>query len=290
MVTLPLSKTQNAFVSTALPAVIMGIVNCTPDSFWKGSRGCGHQGAELALQLVEEGADILDLGAESTRPGANYIEESEELGRLLPVIEEIRRHSSIPISVDTRKKSVMEGAWYSGANILNDISALEDDRELGSFVAKMGMPVILLHKRGVPSTMQNNGTYKNAFLQVNKYLQSRVELALSLGIESDKIWIDPGIGFGKDFEANHSLVRNCGQLCGGKFPVVMGLSRKTFVAQMVSRGDLPPPEQRLAGTLAANMVAVEAGASILRVHDVAATKDMLLVLESLKSECIGNFR
>lgn len=308
MVHLPLSEeSQPNFVFTPLSAVIMGIVNCTPDSFWRGSRGCGHQGAELALKLVEEGADILDLGAESTRPGAEYIEEGEELGRLLPVIEEIRRHSSIPISVDTRKKNVMEGAWNSGANILNDISALEDDPELGSFVAKRGMPVILMHKRGIPSSMQNDGAYDNVFFQVSTYLHRRAEMALSLGVESDKIWVDPGIGFGKDFEANHSLVRQCGKLCEGKFPVVMALSRKTFVAQMISsrmggfdsgkftgnssiKSELPPPQQRLAGTLAANMMAVAAGASILRVHDVAATKDILLVLESLKSECNGNFR
>ncbi len=265
---------------------IMGIVNVTPDSFWKGSRGLGHQGAELALRLVEEGADILDLGAESSRPGSEYVEAEEEIVRLLPVIEEIRRYSSVPLSIDTRKKAVMEAAWQQGASIVNDISALEDDPELGVFAAQKGLPVILMHKQGIPSTMQDNPLSDNALHQVDEYLQRRVQVALSLGIESDKIWLDPGIGFGKDFQANKILVAECGALCGGQYPVVMGVSRKSFVAQMIGRNSAP--EDRLAGTLATNMVAVMAGASILRVHDVAATRDMLLVLENLKSEWIGS--
>ncbi|MBR5581098.1 MAG: dihydropteroate synthase [Treponema sp.] len=265
---------------------IMGIVNVTPDSFWKKSRGLGHQGAELALQLVEEGADILDLGAESSRPGSQYVEAEEEIRRLLPVIEEIRRHSSVPLSIDTRKKTVMEAAWQQGASIVNDISALEDDPELGVFAACKGLTVILMHKQGIPSSMQNNPLTDNAHAQVDEYLQQRVQVALSLGIESDKIWLDPGIGFGKSFQANKILVTECGTLCGGRFPVVMGVSRKSFVAQMLARDT--SPEDRLAGTLATNMMAVMAGASILRVHDVAATRDMLLVLENLKSERIGS--
>lgn len=265
---------------------IMGIVNATPDSFWQESRGLGHQGAELALQLVEEGADILDLGAESSRPGSQYVEAEEEIRRLIPVIEEIRRHSSVPLSIDTRKKVVMEAAWQQGASIVNDISALEDDPELGAFAADKGLTVILMHKQGIPFTMQHNPLGSTAFAQVDAYLQQRVQVALSLGIESDKIWLDPGIGFGKNFQANRILVTECGKLCGGKYPVVMGVSRKSFVAQMTGRN--PPPEDRLAGTLATNMVAVMAGASILRVHDVAATRDMLLVLENLKSERIGS--
>ncbi|MBO7174999.1 MAG: dihydropteroate synthase [Spirochaetaceae bacterium] len=265
---------------------IMGIVNVTPDSFWKGSRGLGHQGAELALKLVEEGADILDLGAESSRPGSEYVGAEEEIRRLIPVIEEIRRYSSVPLSIDTRKKVVMEAAWQQGASIVNDISALEDDPELGVFAAQKGLPVILMHKQGIPSTMQDNPLSDNALHQVNDYLQQRVQVALSLGIESDKIWLDPGIGFGKDFQANKNLVTECGTLCGGKYPVVMGVSRKSFVAQMIGRNSAP--EDRLAGTLATNMMAVMAGASILRVHDVAATRDMLLVLENLKSERISS--
>lgn len=285
---------SKVFVSTPLPALIMGIVNATPDSFWQGSRGSGHQAAELALQLVEEGAHIIDLGAESTRPGSSYIDQELEQERLIPVVQEIRRHSQIPLSIDTRKQPVMEAAWEAGAHILNDVSALEDDSRMGAFAAAKGLPVILMHKRGIPATMQQDTAYQDAFSQVDEYLRRRVEVALSLGIQSDRIWIDPGIGFGKDFQANRSLVVRCGQLCGGRFPVLMGLSRKSFVAQ-ITAGFLPtqgevPPESRLAGTLAANMMATMSGASILRVHDVAATREMLSVLENLRSECIDNFR
>jgi dihydropteroate synthase len=180
----------------------------------------------------------------------------------------------------------MEAAWQQGASIVNDISALEDDPELGVFAAQKGLPVILMHKQGIPSTMQDNPLCENVFYHVNEYLQQRVQVALSLGIESDKIWLDPGIGFGKSFQANKILVTECGTLCGGKYPVVIGESRKSFVAHMTGRNSAP--EDRLAGTLATNMVAVMAGASILRVHDVAATRDMLLVLENLKSERIDS--
>lgn len=272
----------------------MGIVNATPDSFWQGSRGSVHQAAELALQLVEEGAHIIDLGAESTRPGSSYIDEDQELERLIPVIQEIRRHSQVPLSIDTRKQSVMAAAWEAGAQILNDVSALEDDSRMGAFAAAKGLPVILMHKRGIPATMQHDTSYDDAFGQVDEYLRRRVEVALSLGIQSDRIWIDPGIGFGKDFQANRILVARCGQLCGGRFPVVMGLSRKSFVAQLVAGASQKqgerPPESRLAGTLAANIMATIAGASVLRVHDVAATRDMLSVLENLRSECVSSFR
>ena len=285
---------QGCVVSTTVPVLIMGIVNATPDSFWQGSRGSGHQAAELALQLVEEGAHIIDLGAESTRPGSSYIDEDQELERLIPVVQEIRRHSQVPLSIDTRKQSVMAAAWEAGAQILNDVSALEDDPQLGVFAASHGLPVILMHKRGKPATMQHDTSYDDAFAQVDTYLQGRVEVALSLGIQSDRIWIDPGIGFGKDFQANRILVARCGQLCGGRFPVVMGLSRKSFVAQLVAGASQKqgerPPESRLAGTLAANMMATIAGASVLRVHDVAATRDVLSVLENLRSECVSSFR
>lgn len=272
----------------ASSALVMGIVNVTPDSFWRGSRGSGNQGAELALRLASEGADLLDLGAESSRPGSSYVEAEEEIRRLLPVIEQIRRHSAIPLSIDTRKKAVMEAAWQAGANIVNDISALEDDPELGIFAASHGLTVILMHKRGVPATMQDDPLGGDAFAQVDEYLRRRAQVALSLGIDSDRIWVDPGIGFGKDFQANRVLVAECGRLCGGRHPVVMGLSRKSFIAQLVGRPSVP--DDRLAGTVAANMAAAAAGASVLRVHDVAATRDMLMVLENLNIERIDNIR
>src|SRR5574344_1582352 len=266
-------KLANKTISTDLKSFIMGIVNCTPDSFYSKSRG----GAEQAIRLIEEGADILDIGGESTRPGSSYVEADEEIKRVVPVIEEIRKKSSIPISVDTRKKSVMEAAYNAGADIVNDISALEDDAFMAQFAAEKKLPVILMHKRGIPVIMQKNTSYKDVFDEVNSYLLNRIEYAKAAGILEDKIILDPGIGFGKNLEANKVLINRCGELCGGKYKVLMALSRKTCIGEMTGRA----VADRLYGTLAADMVAVQNGASLLRVHDVAACRDTMKILSSL---------
>src|SRR5574344_647130 len=247
-------------ISTTLPAFIMGIVNATPDSFFDASRG----GAEQAIRLVEEGADIIDIGGESSRPGAAYIDAEEEIRRVVPVIESIRKSSDIPISVDTRKREVMEASFNAGADIVNDISALEDDPSLADFAALHKLPVVLMHKRGIPVIMQRNGSYHDAFKEVNDYLVSRASFARSRGIDASKIIVDPGIGFGKDLDANKTLIGRCGELCGGAYHVLMALSRKTCIGEMTGR----PVEGRLAGTIAANMYAVIEGATFVRVHDV----------------------
>ena len=193
----------------------------------------------------------------------------EELRRIIPVIKKIRAVSSVAISVDTRKKEVIEAAVSEGADILNDVSALEDDESIASFAAEKGIPVILMHKRGIPAIMQNNTSYRDVFWEVNAYLASRVSYALSRGIEPNKIIVDPGIGFGKDFEANCILIKNCGKFCGGMYPVLMALSRKTCIGEMTGKR----AEDRLCGTVAADMIAVMRGASIVRVHDVGAALD-----------------
>lgn len=260
-------------ISTDFPAFLMGIVNCTPDSFFSGSRG----GAERAFELIDEGADILDLGGESTRPGSDYVSAEEEIKRIVPVIQEIRRRSDIPISVDTRKMSVMKAAFDSGADILNDISSLEDDPQMAFFAAEKKIPVILMHKRGIPSTMQADTEYKDIFNEVSLYLEQRAEFAIKCGIEKEKIIVDPGIGFGKNLGGNLSLISNCGSLCAGKFPVLMALSRKSCIGQITGR----EVQDRLYGTLAADLISVLKGAFMLRVHDVAPCKDTLAVLKSL---------
>ncbi len=249
-------------VRTERKALVMGIVNVTPDSFYEGSRG----GLERAMRLVEEGADILDLGAESSRPGCTYIDSDEELGRLIPVIKEIRKRTDVPISIDTRKKTVMQEAFYSGADILNDISALEDDAELGAFCAEQKLPVILMHR---------NAIEKDAVNEVSEYLLGRAAAAEALGIPSSKIIVDPGIGFNKNFENNCDLIRGSGSLCGGKYKILMALSRKRCIGKMTGR-DIP---ERLYGTLAADIVSVIKGCSLVRVHDVKETIDTLKVLE-----------
>ena len=257
-------------ITTERPAFVMGIVNATPDSFFAESRG----EADRALRLIDEGADILDIGGESTRPGADYVDADEEIRRIVPVLRAVRRHSSIPVSVDTRKSAVLRAALDEGADMLNDVSALEDDEQSAAVAAHAKIPVILMHKRGVPAIMQEDTAYGDVFAEVDAYLHGRVRYARSRGIADNKIVLDPGIGFGKDTGANCTLVRRCGQLCGGRYPVLMALSRKSVIGALTGR----EADGRLAGTLAANLLAVMAGASLLRVHDVQETVDAMAVL------------
>ena len=267
---------SNRTITTALPAFVMGIVNATPDSFFDKSRG----GADEALRLVDEGAEILDIGGESSRPGSDYVSGEEEIRRVIPVVEEVRRHSDIPISVDTRKFEVMKAAFEAGADILNDISALEDDSSLAPFCAETKIPVILMHKRGNPSTMQKNTAYGNVFDEVNEYLKSRVEFAKSFGIADEKIWLDPGIGFGKNTADNFELMRRCGEFLEGKYPLLMALSRKTCIGDVTGR----EVSQRLPGTIAANLLSVLKGAGMIRVHDVKEAVDSLKVMKAFFEE------
>lgn len=261
-------------VSTQLPAFVMGIVNCTPDSFYENSRG----GAEQALKLIEEGADIIDLGGESTRPGAEYIDSQEEINRIIPVLREIRKKSDIPVSIDTRKYEVMKAAFDEGADILNDISALEDDCKLGPFAAQAKIPVILMHKRGNSVIMQRNTEYSDIFKEVNEYLEKRAEYTENLGVERERIIVDPGIGFGKDLKGNLTLINRLDELCSGRYKVLMALSRKSFLGELTGK----PVQERLTATVSANLISVQKGASFLRVHDVAQTKDMLSVLRGIE--------
>ena len=259
-------KLKDRTISTEKPAFVMGIVNATPDSFWHESRG----GIENAMKLIEQGADLLDIGGESTRPGSSYVDAAEEISRVVPLVKEIRRNSDIPVSIDTRKLEVMQAAYDCGADILNDVSALEDDERLASFAAKTEIPVILMHKRGNPDIMQNNASYSDAFAEVDAYLNSRVEFALKSGIRKDRIILD----------ANIALIKNCGRLCQGDFPVLMALSRQSCIGQITGKD----VENRLAGTLAADIIAVLAGAFMIRVHDVKEAVDSMNVLKALGSE------
>ncbi|MBQ0163558.1 MAG: dihydropteroate synthase [Treponema sp.] len=254
-------------------AFVVGIVNANHDSFFKKSRG----GFSLAKRLIDEGADILDIGAESSRPGASYISEKDELNALIPLIKKIRKYSDIPISVDTRKKNVIKACVESGADILNDISALEDDDQMASFAAEAQIPVILMHKRNEPKLMQLNTKYDNIVDEVSEYLFSRADFAMKSGIEKDRIILDPGIGFAKDLEGNCRLIKECRRFCEKGFQVMMALSRKSFLGQLTGR----KVEDRLSATLTANIYSVLNGMSYLRVHDVKETVDCLKVLEGI---------
>lgn len=276
----------NRILTTEKPAYVMAIVNCTPDSFWEHSRSYPPaQAAEKALEHFEAGADIVDIGGESSRPGSDYVSADEQIRRIVPVIEEIRRRSSGVISVDTRLLSVMKAARQAGADILNDISALEDDTNLASFAASEKIPVILMHKRGTPLIMQRNTDYTDAVRDIASYLADRIEYAVSEGIAPEKIIVDSGVGFGKDRAANISLIRSGAVILDlierrtGRRIMhnLMGLSRKTVIGEITGK----ETSERLAGSLAANMIAVQRGCTIVRVHDTAETADMLRVLNAL---------
>ena len=270
-------------IRTGLSAFIMGILNVTPDSFWESSRVVSVEaGIERALAMEADGADIIDIGGESSRPGSAYVDEAEELRRVIPLIDGIRKLSSVPISVDTRKSSVMRAAVDSGADICNDISALEDDPSLTALVRDSCIPVILMHKQGVPETMQSDPRYSDAVAEVTAYLFKRALFAESAGIERNKIILDPGIGFGKRYEDNCSLIAGLASITSGNYPVLVALSRKKCIGTMTGSGT----RDRLAGTIAANMLAVQCGARLIRVHDVREHRDMLSVLQEIQARGI----
>lgn len=272
-------------VSTDLPAYVMGIVNATPDSIYAGSRG----GIERAFTLIEQGADIIDIGGESTRPGFTEISCVEEINRIIPVIKEIKKNSNVIISVDTRKYEVMKAAYEAGADILNDVSALEFDDKLADFVAASELSVILMNNNFNRDKNKNPNLYNKNIVEIDgrnsvvsdaiNYLQDRINYAKSHGISNDKIILDPGIGFGTTFEDDVNLIKHIDKLCEMNFPVLMALSRKRCIGLMTSHnGEMKETEKRLAGTLAAGLLSVQKGAKILRVHDVEETVDTLKVL------------
>ncbi len=274
-----LSLPRGRVLSTGLPAAVFGILNATPDSFWEGSRvGTVEDGIARALAMVSQGADCIDIGGESSRPGSSYVSLEEELDRVIPLVEGIRARSDVPISVDTRKARVMELAFAAGADILNDISALRDDPDMPALAARLGVPVILMHMRGDPLTMQESPSYGDVVREVRDWLLERALFALSAGVRADRIILDPGIGFGKRHEDNCALVAGLAEIAGGGYPVLMALSRKKSIGIMTGRD----AESRLAGTLAANQLAVMSGATYVRVHDVAETRDMLKVVQEMR--------
>jgi dihydropteroate synthase len=254
------------------PALVMAIVNCTDDSFYPGSRNnSAEEALQRALKAEEDGAAIIDFGGESTRPGAAYVSAEEELNRIVPVIREFRKRSNLPVSVDTRKAAVAKAVLDAGADIINDVSALEDDPAMGPLCAERGAVVVLMHKKGIPETMQNEPYYENVVSEVYSYLNETAAKARKLGIPPQRIILDPGIGFGKRVEDNLDLIAHLEDLSALVYPVLVGLSRKRFIGEVTGRDS----EDRLAGTLAANALSLFGGANILRVHDVAETVDLV---------------
>ncbi len=244
---------------------MMGILNVTPDSFSDGGQYPTPSAAiDRAVRMVEEGADLIDVGGESTRPGAEPISLAEESDRVLPVIEGIARSVSVPISIDTQRAAVARAALAAGASIVNDVSAIRADPDMPSTIAEAGAAVVLMHMLGEPRTMQNDPVYDNVVQTVFDFLAERIAAACAAGIAPDRIVVDPGIGFGKTLEHNLALMANLGALRALGCPLLVGPSQKSFIGQIL---DLPV-DQREEGTAAAVALATGAGADIIRVHDV----------------------
>ena len=261
--------------------LLMGIVNVTPDSFYDGGRYIDPERAVAhACHLVAQGADILDIGAESTRPGAEPVTEEEELARVVPVVAALARQVSVPISVDTTKSTVARAALDVGASMINDVSALQWDPEMASVVAQADAAVILMHMQGTPQTMQRAPRYHNVVTDVIAFLEGRMHAAIEAGISKTNIVLDPGIGFGKLLEHNLELLDGLSAFTRLRRPLLVGPSRKSFIGQLLGR----PPEHREWGTAAAVAIAVDRGAGILRVHDVAAMADIVTVASAIQSK------
>ena len=258
--------------------LLMGVVNASPDSFYDGDASLGRQSViARAHSLIEEGADIIDIGGESTRPGSKPISVSEEIDRVISVIENVRGFG-VPISIDTSKSSVMQAALAAGASIINDISALTGDPKSLNIAVKSRVPVILMHMRGTPLTMQKNPKYDNPLLDVYDYLQWRISLCTKAGILPENLIVDPGIGFGKNDEQNLSILRRVSLFHSLGLPVMLGVSRKSMIGNL-SGGE--PADKRLPGSLATALFAAAEGIQFLRVHDVSETKQALRIKQVL---------
>lgn len=255
----------------------MGVLNCTPDSFSDGGQYLSPDAAiARARQMVVEGADIIDIGAESTRPGAQAISSAEEIRRLTPVVEALVAELGIPISIDTKKAATMRAMLALGADIINDVHGLEDDGALDA-VKNSNCGLCLMHMRGMPENMQDNTDYTDLIGEVDDYLQQRTAACLAAGIAPERIALDPGFGFGKNAAQNLMLVKHIRRFGHERYPLLLGVSRKSTIGQLLGG---VPPEERIIGSVTLAILGVDAGAHILRVHDVRATKDALRIREA----------
>jgi dihydropteroate synthase len=259
--------------------LVMGILNTTPDSFSDGGDFSDPTAAvERALEMAAQGADIIDIGGESTRPGAEEVSEAEEIRRTVPIIGKIREHSDVLVSIDTTKAEVAFQALEAGAQIINDVSALEADEKMAGVAAESLAGTILMHRKGSPKTMQQNPSYANVVRDVREYLEKRAAACIELGIESNRLVVDPGIGFGKTTEHNLELLRGLPELAECGWPVLAGASRKNFIGQATGRA---APRERLGGSLGVAAWAALHGAHSLRVHDIIDTCDACRLLDTL---------
>jgi len=273
-------KCRDRILAIADRPMIMGILNVTPDSFSDGGRHFDRDGAiSHGRRMAEEGADIIDVGGESTRPGAGSVNEEEETGRVVPVIEALADSTSAVISVDTQKAAVARKAMEAGAHVINDVSALTHDPATAEVAREFGAGIVLMHMRGTPRTMQQAPGYEDVVREVRDYLAARVDALERAGLEADTMAVDPGIGFGKTVEHNLRLLGNLDALAGLGLPVVIGLSRKSFLGKLTGR----ETGGRLPASLAGLVYCLVRGAHVMRVHDVPESLDAVRIAAALKA-------
>ena len=272
---------QNWCLNPKRKTLVMGIVNVTPDSFSDGGKFFSPQDAiSHASKLIDQGADIIDIGGESTRPGAEQISESEELNRVIPVIEKIRdKNPKKLISIDTTKASVAKHAVEAGADIINDVSGLSFDNNMIDTVARFNTPVIIMHMKGNPQNMQLNPEYKDIVNEILDFFKKKIKIAIQSGINRKMIILDPGIGFGKTVQHNFELLSRLNEFNVLELPIMIGPSRKSFIGITLYL----PPEDRVDGTAAAVSAGVMNGASIVRVHDVKSMKRVVSIIEKVRN-------
>lgn len=275
---LTLDKFKSWCQNPERPTLIMGILNVTPDSFSDGGKYFSTESAiDHALNMISDGADIIDIGGESTRPGAESLDEDEEMNRIIPVIKGLRKKSDILVSVDTYKASVAEMAISAGANIINDISGLSFDSEMVSLVADNKVPIVIMHIKGNPKTMQKDPVYQDLIGELVAFFLKQIQLAEKKGIKQFQIILDPGIGFGKKYEDNFTILHNLKSICELGYPVMIGPSRKSFIGETLNL----PSDKRIEGTSAAITAGVLNGARIVRVHDVKEMKRVVRIAEKI---------
>ncbi len=263
--------------------LLMGVVNVTPDSFSDGGVYFSCQSAiRRGMELAEQGADILDIGGESTRPGASPVSAEEEIRRVAPVLEALAKKLDLPLSIDTTKGKVARAVLDLGVSIINDISALGADREMERVALESGAGIILMHRRGTPQTMQRNPRYGNVVREILRFFRRRLFEIGRLGISPSRIAIDPGIGFGKTVRHNLEILVSLPRLAALGRPLVIGTSRKSFIGKILNPRDPPPPRERIFGTAATVAASVLGGARIIRVHDVREMREAALVAEAIR--------
>ena len=268
----------NSWLKMPSHTLIMGILNLTPDSFSDGGQFSDkNQATDYALKMIEDGADMIDIGGESTRPGAEPVSLDEELKRTISIIKSIRQRSDCLISIDTYKSPVAEAALDVGANLVNDISGLTFDEKMIDIVIARKVPVILMHMKGTPRSMQVDPHYNNVIKEICEFFKRKVKSAKNSGILDNMIILDPGIGFGKRLEDNFEIIRELKQICAMGYPILLGPSRKSFIGASLNL----PVEERLEGTLASITAGIMNGANIIRVHDVKETFRAVKIIEKI---------